>query len=365
MKLNYINIIFLAMLLLFSCKPKEEPIASVDELVFGMSGVFENQMLDIQAGKNDFYMSTDFSSDTQNVLTFMGDLKQNCSSCKQSLKINIRNYCASKGIYNYSPDSSFYNGNYNFQFDGISPKLYKVNFKAKPQGSGTVAHLWDFGDGTTSASADPSKDFKPTGNYLITYTAAYSSGCNSTLSYYLNLSPSVSGMNNLDFGYSYIGNGLVNLFADSAFGNLIWYDGTVKISSNPSTILQLDSAVKRICLKRITGTDTVEVCKNIPSQNYMLCNANFTQYSLGISDPFHLSEITIVWTDANGNIFTSRKVRQSASQFFKIISSSDYISNENGQKTRKISVEFDCLLSDGTRTIAFKNVKGTFAVAYP
>jgi PKD repeat protein len=282
----------------------------------------------------------------------------------QSLTFLIRNYKRTFAN-DYTPDQAFYSGNYSYDVEGPFVKSYHVNFKAEPQGEGAVSHFWDFGDGTTSTLEAPEKDFVPGGTYIITYTATYDTSCSSSLSYPLNLSPYVAGMNNLDFGYTYIGNNQVSLFADSSMGNLTWDLGNNIYSSNPSLIIRVDSVLKKICLKRITGVDTVQVCKNIAPQSYQRCNANFNQFAQPLSDPYHLSAVVIEWTDANGTTYSSKKVRQTSAQFFHVLSSSDYIANEKGQKTRKLAVEMDALLSDGVRTIEIKNMHGVIAVAYP
>ena len=43
-----------------------------------------------------------------------------------------------------------------------------------------VSHLWDFGDGTTSTLANPTKTYATSGLYTISYTAVTAAGCSST-----------------------------------------------------------------------------------------------------------------------------------------------------------------------------------------
>jgi hypothetical protein len=357
---------FICLLMLVSCREKEPPEESVElGPVFMLSGTIDGQPFNAKAGENDYYMSTSFSSDSLDVYEFNSQLKQRCSSCKRSLNVSLRNYTAGSGC---DPDTAFQaNTDHPFYSSGgavTHAAGYRVYFKSEYETQGVVSHYWDFGDGTFSSQKNPMKEYEP-GIYHVTYTATFSSGCSSSLSYPLNLSAHLAGRNNQGFGYTYLDSNRIMLFCNKSQDKIIWDLGQGQFSSQSQVILQLDGGVRLVSFKRITPEgDTIVQRKNIASENYLLCNANFTHFALPKADELMLSAVTVEWTDAGGTTYSSRKVKQDAASF-RILSSSPYLRNEKGQKTRKLNVAFDCLLSNGSQTIEIKNMTGTIALAFP
>ncbi len=58
---------------------------------------------------------------------------------------------------------------------------FTTHFTNQSTTSGAVTYLWDFGDGTTSVQTSPNHTFAAAGNYDVTLTATYPSGCSNTL----------------------------------------------------------------------------------------------------------------------------------------------------------------------------------------
>jgi PKD repeat protein len=54
---------------------------------------------------------------------------------------------------------------------------FTVNFTNQSSGTGAINYVWDFGDGSTSAQTNPSHTYSASGNYTVTLTATYASGC--------------------------------------------------------------------------------------------------------------------------------------------------------------------------------------------
>lgn len=59
---------------------------------------------------------------------------------------------------------------------------YQTQFINQSQTVGSVNYLWNFGDGTTSAQTNPTHQYESPGNYTVTLTATYPSGCSDALS---------------------------------------------------------------------------------------------------------------------------------------------------------------------------------------
>ncbi|MFM9051538.1 MAG: PKD domain-containing protein, partial [Bacteroidota bacterium] len=68
-------------------------------------------------------------------------------------------------------------------------------------GTGTISYLWDFGDGTTSASSSPTHLYANPGTYTILLTTSSANGCQDTLSRVVVVKPRPALSTNLASNY--------------------------------------------------------------------------------------------------------------------------------------------------------------------
>ncbi|MBS1772852.1 MAG: PKD domain-containing protein [Bacteroidetes bacterium] len=61
------------------------------------------------------------------------------------------------------------------------PRTLLFTNNSVPGGSGTTTYLWDFGDGTTSTSANPTKTYNAVGTYSVTLLVTNGNGCTNSL----------------------------------------------------------------------------------------------------------------------------------------------------------------------------------------
>jgi gliding motility-associated-like protein len=61
------------------------------------------------------------------------------------------------------------------------PRTISFTNNSIPGGSGTTTYLWDFGDGNTSSSANPSHTYTAFGNYTVTLLVTNGNGCSKSL----------------------------------------------------------------------------------------------------------------------------------------------------------------------------------------
>jgi hypothetical protein len=94
------------------------------------------------------------------------------------------------------------------------------------------------------------------------------------------------------------------------------------------------------------------------------CDANFTAVFTPIPNKNALSKITLLAKDPSGKIHSSNEIQQMSDSKFQIVSVEDYKNNQDGHKTKKIKINFSCVLKDGTNTINIKNGEAVIAVAY-
>jgi len=86
-----------------------------------------------------------------------------------------------------------------------------------------------------------------------------------------------------------------------------------------------------------------------------------------IQDSLQLSTMVVEYTDAAGKLFSSAFAPQSnANTYFEILSVEDYDDNENGEKTKKLSLRFACRLWNANGSfIELQNGEAVMGVAYP
>ncbi|HMQ49144.1 MAG TPA: PKD domain-containing protein [Saprospiraceae bacterium] len=193
------------------------------------------------------------------------------------------------------------------------------------------SYLWS--DGSTSATFSP---YQP-GNYCVTITDAF--GCSSSTCHYaLTLTDSLS-MPSFSFGPLPVGNAY------------------------------------EVCLESVTASGCISKhCQTIykPAVGSLESYGIDFDYSVELdSMPLPSSPtkgtVWVEWEDETGKSYnTAYGPQNGTSQFFEIIAVEDFENNENNQKTRKISIRFDCQLYDMEGAF-FKTISGSgvIAVAYP
>ena len=121
---------------------------------------------------------------------------------------------------------------------------------------------------------------------------------------------------------------------------------------------------------KITDADgnTSVFNENIVTSGYsQSCVNNYGEIVSPQTDSLLLSDVTINYTDGDGNVYTSNDSGQPSSSSFQITSVSDYQKNTSNETTKMLKVKFSCLLYCSTANPYVINASGTavMAVAYP
>jgi hypothetical protein len=350
-----------------SCKTKEEPEdeVNISTPVFSAKGTIDGKTIDFAAGKSNYYMSTDFTVDKNNIYSFIGELKDpNCNTCA-SLKIIINNNAVGSA---FSTDSFLRQNSYSY-YNSLFPTktYYKVTFQSLSTGTGTPTYTWDISNGNPLSDELITTKYTQGGTYNISLSSSYSNGCSSSLTQPIYLSPSSVG-SNIDFNVNYIDshNVLFNSIPVEGVSDVSWDFGDANTASGSIVTHEYaTTGLYKVCLSYLKDNDTFYYCKNVNTADFSGCKSNFSFNSQYIIDSLNLSAVTVQWTDETGHIYSSKNVPQNASDTFKILESIDFKLNEKGQKTRQLKIEFSCKVSDGTRVIELSNIAATIAVAYP
>jgi hypothetical protein len=95
-----------------------------------------------------------------------------------------------------------------------------------------------------------------------------------------------------------------------------------------------------------------------------MCHANFTAGFVPLDLSMMLKRITFIVTDPQGTTYSSADVSQNVDANVNLVSVENYEANEKGQATKKITLNFDCTLRNGTDNLVLKNGRAVIAVAY-
>jgi hypothetical protein len=209
--------------------------------------------------------------------------------------------------------------------------------------------------------------FPVSGVYSVACTALFPGGCFSDLTQPIYLTPERVGKS-ADFTINYTDSFtvLLNGIPVNPSATVKWDLGDGNTTTG--TIIKhsyVSGGIYKVCMEYINGKDTQQFCKNVNTLNVNKCKVNYSYITERIVDSLHLSHVVVEWRDAEGNLYSSGKMDQPQTSEFKVLDVEEYALNESGQKTRKLTVQFSCWVSNGFRNIELKNVSGTFAIAHP
>lgn len=370
-QLSVLTIALLTVGLFNACKKKTLPEAEEgNDPQFYFSGKVNGTDIRLDAGVNDYYMYSGYSQNsTTNVYGFSATLKQsNCTSCNNSIKIEINDHRYSAYNGPSGIDSAFLSTYYPFCVGTWAPVEHQLTFypifNNTPQ-----SYFWNFGDGSTSSLFNPSHTYRNSGEYKVSLTVVDNFSCSNTVNniqkvgfdgVYCNTTITVTSTSTLNatFTHSTIGTPPYNFYWDLGDGNF----------SNAATPSHTYASQGRypVSLKVIdAANDTAKANFNYVTNASNICTTNYlVTKDSALTNAIGVSNIIIKWTDAGGTEYTSNSSLQPSTSYFKIISVSDYHTNEVGQKTKKLHVKFKCNVYNGTASLPIDNGEAVVVVAY-
>lgn len=353
---NCINKLFLfivCIIVLASCKKLADPIVEEGQSVFYLNGLIDSLPWKAEAGKENYYMFTSTSLDSDNVKRFTGTLKQNCNDCFEGISISIRNIVAGE----FPSDSVLPAGMYPFLGNQTELDAYNVNFKANANGTGVGNHQWDFGDGTNSLLENPQKLYYKPGNYQIKHTVTYSNGCSANLNYTIKIVAGAIQPKSLTLNLSSLDSLGVSFQTDTNAAFSLWDFGDGQTAQGNTVTHDYAVAGRyKVCLLQYLGNDTLERCTLSLTKGFNSCNSGFTHETMleKVANP-ELGSVSITYTNKKGEAFSSF-TPQDPEAFFLIEESKTYLPNENGKPTQQLQISAKCKLSNGSqsKTITLK-----------
>lgn len=368
---SFLYLIFILGVL--GCKGPKEPEAQGDA-VFYFNGSLGESQVSFAAGDNSYFMYTNYIDDYLDIRSFTGGLgRLNCVSkedCPGRMSISIREKEKLNGA-RQSIDQCIKVQEY--QFRGPAEYLfqnYKATFISKSTPIG-IDHVWDFGDGSTSSDVNPVHYYLNEADSIVTPSldVFFSSTCISTVEYPISFTSGCV----VDFFASY----------DSGLGYFTWNSvpsngrterwdfGSGYMPQGPNNLPPSNDSIFKSCLESTDINGCVSYkCKNIVVDTPMVhCVSNFDVITevVETEDIRDYSEVTVEWELESGKKFLSNRFAQPTNSNFSIISVDDYQTDQNGNSTKKLTVQFSVRLFGDSENDFLDVVteKSVFAIAYP
>jgi hypothetical protein len=355
--------------ILFGCKKQAEPILQSGPSLFVLNGNLEGENISVEAGKNSFYMYSNFEREANNTLLLKANLKQTCSDCKESYEFIFR----ANNDLNIPQDSMIKKGKYKFFKNDVDSQIsYKVKFRADHFNQPIISYLWRFPDGSTSNDSTPTKTYTQPQTLQVILLCKYASNCQADINLPIRINKGMV-INPLKFNYTFVQGTnryitFVPVLTDTIVnGKFIWEFGDGKTSETFGSVnhFYTDSGAYKVCIKTQYLGDTLSYCQRIKTPDKKNCIANFSSsQNIEVNNPNFYS-IEINYIDANGNRFSSKDLHQDVASFFEVLTSENYLKNEINQNTKSLDIKFNCNLKGNSGIRKMQNFQGKIAVAIP
>jgi hypothetical protein len=364
---------------------------TVGSPVFYFNGTVGSNNVSLQAGKSNYYMYSSYSQNSAGVYSFIGNLKEfGCSSnCVSSIEFIINNYRTrpSGAAETYLTDSALTATSYNYASPGGTSTKYLATFYPT-LGSVPKKYTFTFGDGSilngTNSPPPPQIQhaYSHPGNYSTNLSVVFDSTHTSSLSNQLNLGIPVNNITAfLTFNDS-ISPVLYNVSINGGQGpyKTHWDFGDPLSNSQDSTnrtnVINWDSAshlyvsqLQHLVTVTITDANKLTVTANANMVPGLSNRAYLARYSMAtpspVSNSSELSNVTIIYTDPSGDVYTTADSSQNIGSNFQVVSVAPYNNNENNQTTKQLHIKFNCTLYDNKgKSLTITGGDAVIAMAY-
>lgn len=368
----------LSIFILFTaCQPEELPGPVDEQPVFFLQGKIAGETINMEAGNDGYYMYTDFDrEDPPGIYVFESNMQRTSClpeiPCPDQLRILFRDIQISDEGSTVDPTVSFPIGEYAFwENETLPPAAYLVSFSAESSTDDVNTYDWSFGDGNNSNEAAPIHEYNSFDEYEVCLEMKNADGEVSKICNDLSLR---EGACQANFSHEVL----------PQFGNYVQYrsastgdlpikyqwdfgEGVMATLSNPGYFYP-NSGVYKTCLAVVDENGCrSRLCKNIAANsNDFAGSFTYDVAELVVPrDENQTQTVGIQWTDPNGNVYRSDRLRQGEGSHFEILSVEPWEKNELGQPTVRLQIRLSCVLKGNGPNRKIEDVTGYIAVAYP
>jgi PKD domain len=375
---KYLPFLVLIVCIAFAnCNKKPLPPTVDGPVEFAVDAQINGVQQKFEAGKNNLYMHTNFFNYADNVLGFSGTIGDATKpDSNDYFKITFKSYDGSQ-----SPiiDSMFQLGDYySYSLDTNTTQLIvgkAVQFTFNGITQNVASYLWNFGDGTTSTSANPYHIYTLGGKVSVSCLVQY----NNNIQDFLQNDIDVSNGTNCaaQFSIYKLGNDSLLCTANSGSGNYKWYLPNGDSIIGGSTI----SYNQPILLRNYISLLDLGACgttyKQVVAPNNSLALANFnyvakdTSFINTLPPQYNFRAVVLEYVN-NGKRYLSYKndasIDQSTKKIFALTNKQLYQKNTVGQRTVKLTGSTNTFLynvANNNDSIPIVSNKLQIAVAFP
>ena len=365
-------------IILYSCKGKIDPVEKQSNPVFVFSAELEEDSLIVPvnfiSGVDGIFMYSSFEKDDDGVYNFIGDYGDIDGNSK--LKISFRDYKEREPNEKIDIENVIIVGKGAYKGTVNEERIFYKAYFNNSSYSGS-SYMFNFGDGNILPiqTGSFSHIYSEKRMYMVDLIATHSI-CNSVIHkeiYVDEVNCFVDFDFNLDTN-NFLGTGRISEQGSTGPYEYIWsIDGNTGLLQGSDTswsyYFSLDG-VKLIEVEQLDGnlcvskaSKNVDVYYGFPS--YCMANFEYMGYEeIVVNNLTYFNSIYVEWTDEDGTVYSTKYTNQEGN--IKITSVEEFDVNENGEKTIKVDVEFDCTLyNEEGESKELVNAKATLAVAYP
>lgn len=352
------------------------------EVVFELSAIIDGEEKDWAAGVDNQYMYTYTTEDSNGLVQFQGTLGEvGCQFCSNTINFDFVQSPNTNSVNDLFSNSQ--NINYRNAIIPVNIVGYNTDFEVNLNGTAPYTFDWDFGDGSlplNTSTPNFQHQYDQAGTYNVCVNITDATGCQSTICRDISTNNTMACA--VNFSVFNLGTGFTNSFffyTYSAGVPPFNYQWNVPLGANSSqnfivqsptvTMNQLGAMSVYVAMTDDNGCNcSLEQTVNFHNLDTSCVN-HFDYISQPITAPGiaqdYFSTLNIQYVDDNGIIYSSALGEQLNSSFINITNIEDYLMNDDGFSTKKISLEFACRLYDHNGSYKdLSNGSGTIAIAH-
>jgi|GEM_PF-3375529 len=368
--------LFLTMILLLvgsqACKREPYPEVIVGSPKFSLSGTLNGEILNLEAGNNNLYLTSSLVQNEFGVYEFMSAFQETtCSDCGPVFSVTI-NDISPLDPEESSAASILDLGILSFATVNSNSDFLTINFDTP--NTPNVNFSWNFGDGDTSQDHNPQHTYDSAGIYTVTLEVHSTGGpgCDVTMSQTIQVGSNqyLSAPFNLHDG---MGNSIVLSYPPNLPPNLQPMNWVIDGNNYQGNNFQYNIP---------PGPEEVEICLNYyntqadeygqycityddgPGNNPCMTQLHYQWEPVNVN----LNNVQLTYRNSVGQHYQSvSTLNNNAANKFEILQVDNYPAGIDGQQAKKIKARFNAWLvneENSMETIYMENMVAEFAFVY-